>query len=124
VKSLVMGLPMDLRFRTKGQLAIDILTGAYGDGLAFDFVCGDKVHGSCTDLRQFPEEQGQAHVLRVASDFVLALAPGIAVACAEAVKKLVSASGAGRSAPPAAGRRASAGTPGPGSRRRPRGVPC
>src|SRR6202021_3219413 len=26
VKSLVMGLPLDLRFRTKGQLAIDVLT--------------------------------------------------------------------------------------------------
>jgi hypothetical protein len=43
VKSLVTGLPLDLRFRTKGQLAIDILDEAYADGLAFDFVCGDEV---------------------------------------------------------------------------------
>src|ERR1700741_2359693 len=35
VKSLVAGLPLDLRFRTKGQLAADVLGGAYGDGLAF-----------------------------------------------------------------------------------------
>ena len=43
VKSLVTGLPPDLRFRAKGQLAIAVLAGAYADGLAFDFVCGDEV---------------------------------------------------------------------------------
>jgi SRSO17 transposase len=42
VKCLLTGLPLDLRFRTKGELAIDILTDAYGDGLCFDFVCGDE----------------------------------------------------------------------------------
>jgi SRSO17 transposase len=89
VKSLVTGLPLDLRFRTKGQLAIDILTDAYDDGLAFDFICGDEVYGSCTELRQFLEEQGQAYVLRVASNFTLALAPGTAMTCAETVKKLL-----------------------------------
>src|SRR6185312_8530193 len=64
-KSLVTGLPLDLRFRTKGQLAIDILGDAYGDGLMFDFVCGDEVYGSCTDLREYLEDRGQAHVPRV-----------------------------------------------------------
>jgi len=53
VKSLVMGLPLDLRFRTKGQLAIDICADAYADGLAFDFICGDEVYGSCTRLREY-----------------------------------------------------------------------
>ena len=33
VKSLVMGLPLDLEFRTKGQLAIDICADAYADGI-------------------------------------------------------------------------------------------
>jgi len=89
VKSLVTGLPLDLRFRTKGQLAIDILGDAYADGLAFDFVCGDEVYGSCTDLREYLEEQGQAYVLRVASNFMLALAAGTTTTCAEAVKKLL-----------------------------------
>lgn len=89
VKSLVTGLPLDLRFRTKGQLAIDILSDARADGLAFDFVCGDEVYGSCTELRRFLEGHGQAYVLRVASSFILTLAAGAAVTCAEAVKKLV-----------------------------------
>jgi hypothetical protein len=42
VKSLVTGLPWDLRFRTKGQLAIDILSDACADGLSFGFACGDE----------------------------------------------------------------------------------
>jgi SRSO17 transposase len=88
VKSLVTGLPLDLRFRTKGELAIDVLTDAYGDGLSFDFVCGDEVYGSCTALREFLEARGQAYVLRVASNFILTLA-GTTMTCAEAVKKLL-----------------------------------
>jgi hypothetical protein len=32
VKSLVTGLPMDVQFRTKGELAAEILAAAYGDG--------------------------------------------------------------------------------------------
>jgi SRSO17 transposase len=89
VKSLVTGLPLDLRFRTKGELAIDILAGAYGDGLCFDFVCGDEVYGACTALREFLEGRGQAYVLRVASNFTLALAAGTTLTCAEAVRKLL-----------------------------------
>ena len=89
VKSLVMGLPLDLRFRTKGQLAIDICTDAYADGLTFDFVCGDEVYGSCTQLRQFLEISGQAYVLRVASSFTLTLAAGTKLTCKEAVSKLL-----------------------------------
>ncbi len=89
VKSLVTGLPLDLRFRTKGQLAIDVLTDACADGLAFDFICGDEVYGSCTELRQFLEQRGQAYVLRVASSFTVTLAVGTRMSCADAVKTLV-----------------------------------
>jgi SRSO17 transposase len=89
VKSLVTGLPLDLRFRTKGQLGTDVLDDAYADGLRFDFVCGDEVYGSCTELREFLEGRGQAYVLRVASSFILALAPGTTMTCKEAVKKLL-----------------------------------
>jgi SRSO17 transposase len=89
VRSLVMGLPPGLRFRTKGQLAIDIWTDARADGLAFDFACGDEVYGSCTQLREFFEENGQAYVLRVASSFMITFAPGTKATCAEAVKRLV-----------------------------------
>ena len=66
MKSLVTGLPLDLRFRTKGQLAIDICKDAAADGVTFDFACGDEVYGACTELREFLEASGQAYVLRVA----------------------------------------------------------
>jgi SRSO17 transposase len=89
VKSLVTALPPDLRFRTKGQLAIDVLTDAYADGLAFDFICGDEVYGSCTELREFLEQREQAYVLRVASSFMITLAAGTRMTCADAVKTLL-----------------------------------
>ena len=89
VKSLVTGLPLDLRFRTKGELAADVLADAYGDGLSFNFVCGDEVYGACTALREFLEGRGQAYVLRIASNFTLTLAAGTVLTCAETVKKLL-----------------------------------
>jgi SRSO17 transposase len=88
-RSLVTGLPLDLRFRTKGQLAADILADAYRDGLSFDFVCGDEVYGSCTELRRFLEDSGQAYVLRVSSCFILTLTTGATMTCADAVKTLL-----------------------------------
>ena len=69
VKSLVMGLPLDLAFRTRGQLATDLSTGAAAGGIRPDFYCGDEVYGSCTRLREHFEAAGQAYVLRVPSNF-------------------------------------------------------
>jgi SRSO17 transposase len=89
VASLVTGLPTDLAFRTKGDLAIYVLEDARADGVAFDFVCGDEVYGSSTRLREYLEARGQAYVLRVASNFRVTLADGMALTCAQAVKKLL-----------------------------------
>jgi SRSO17 transposase len=89
VKSLVMGLPLDLAFRTKGQLAIDIAADAFADGITFDFFCGDEVYGSCTQLRLFFEGRSQGYVLRVPSNFHLTLATGARVTCAQAVRWLL-----------------------------------
>ena len=76
VKSVAMGLPPGLRFRTKGQLAIDIAAEALADGIGFDFFCGDEVYGSCTPLREHFEAAGQAYVLRLPSNFMITLAAG------------------------------------------------
>jgi hypothetical protein len=89
VKSLVMGLPDDLVFRTKGQLAIDICTEALADDARFDFLCGDEVYGACTELRQFCEQAGQGYVLRVPSTFRLTLARGVTLSCAQSVTRLL-----------------------------------
>jgi hypothetical protein len=89
VRSLVMGLPPDLQFRTKGQLAIDISTDAAADGIRPDFYCGDEVYGNCTQLREHFEADGQAYVLRVPSNFMITLAAGTKLTCAGAVKSLL-----------------------------------
>jgi SRSO17 transposase len=92
VRSLATGLPPDLRFRTKGELAIDVLEDAWADGLCLDFACGDEVYGSCTRLREHLEQRGQAYVLRVASSFTLTLTAGTTMTCADAVKKFLKGS--------------------------------
>jgi SRSO17 transposase len=92
VRSLVMGLPLDLVFRTKGQLAIDIFTEAFSDGIKLDFACGDEVYGACTELREFLEEHGQGYVLRVPSTFRLTLARGVTMTCPQAAARLLAGS--------------------------------
>jgi len=91
VKSLVTGLPADLVFRTRGQLAIAILSEAFADGLELDFACGDEVYGNCTELRVFLEDRGQGYVLRVPSNFRLTLTRETALTCAEAAWRLLKA---------------------------------
>ena len=92
-KSLAMGLPEDLAFRTKGQLATDILAEAFADGVRLDFVCGDEVYGSCTQLREYLEDRDQAHVMRVSSSFRLTLAGGVTLTCKQAAARLGSRRG-------------------------------
>jgi len=83
-----MGLPADLAFRTKGQLAIEIAAEALADGIAFDFFCGDEVYGSCTELRDFLEARGQGYVLRVQRNFRLTVPGGQRLTCTEAAGQL------------------------------------
>jgi DDE superfamily endonuclease len=89
VRSLVMVLPGDLVFRTKGQLAIDLLTEMLTGGTRLDFVCGDEVCGSCTELREFLEKCGRGYVLRVPSSFRFTLARGVTVTCGQTVTRLL-----------------------------------
>jgi len=91
VRSLLMALPLNLEFATKGQLAKAIVADALADGARVDFVCGDEVYGSCTQLRDYLEEQGQAYVLRVPSSFGVTLARGVSLTCAQAVRRLCAA---------------------------------
>ena len=122
--SLVMGLPLDLGFRTKGQLAIGICADCRADGLTFDFACGDEVYGSCTPLRESLEEHGQAYVLRVACNFTLTLAPGTKVTCAEAVKRLLKDKRRWEARSAGKGSKGERWTPGPGSPPPPRATTC
>jgi hypothetical protein len=55
VRSVVMGLPPGLEFRTKGQLAIDISADALADGITFDFFCGVGQETPARQLRSIPQ---------------------------------------------------------------------
>jgi SRSO17 transposase len=91
VKRRVMRLPPGLTFRTKGQLAIDLLAEVLTEGIKLDFTCGDEVYGSCTQLRQFLEERGQGYVLRVPSNFYLTVTRGVRLTCKQAAATLTGA---------------------------------
>ena len=89
VKSLRAGLPLDLRFRTKGELAVEICQEVAADGVTVDFACGDEVYGNCTKLREHLEAAEQAYVLRVPKSFRFTLRGGTVLTCEEAVKTLL-----------------------------------
>nr|WP_141714173.1 transposase [Micromonospora inyonensis] len=82
-----MVLPDDLQFRTKGQLAIDICTDAYADGVRFDVICADETYGGCTQLREVFEQQ-QAYVLRMASTFMIVFGVGVRLTCRQAAQQV------------------------------------
>jgi SRSO17 transposase len=54
-----------------------------------DVVCGDEVYGSCTELREFLRESALAYVLRVPSNFRVALADGVKLTCADVAAQLL-----------------------------------
>ena len=124
VKSLAMGLPLDLEFRTKGQLAIDIAAEALADGIRFDFFCGDEVYGNCTELREFFEARGQAYVLRVPRNFRLTLRRRQEVNLRGRRQPCCWPASTPRSAPPGRAPRARAGMPGRGWPPPPRSTTC
>lgn len=87
VTAITTGLPLDLTFATKGELAITLLREAFADSVHVDFVAGDEVYGACTSLRRFLEEHRQAYVLRVRATFALTLGGGTCLSCTEVVAK-------------------------------------
>jgi DDE superfamily endonuclease len=113
VKSLVMGLPEGLVFRAKGQLAIDILAEAFADGVRLDFVCGDEVYGSCTQLREYWKTTARPTYCgsRAASRWSC---PAGSRSPARRPAPGWSVGAAGRPARPGPDRRENAGTPGHG----------
>jgi hypothetical protein len=89
VTSLRMALPLELTFRTKGRLAIDITATVAADGFRPDFYCGDEVYGNCPELRAHFEANKQAYVLRVQKNFRITLPNGAVLSCDQAVKTLL-----------------------------------
>ena len=69
------GIPRDTVFRTKPQLALEMLRRAHtADGLV-EWVLADEIYGSYQDLRGRLEEQGQSYVLSISCNLGVRL-PG------------------------------------------------
>jgi SRSO17 transposase len=70
-----LGIPTDVVFRTKPQLAIDIITDALADQTMPPWCAGDEVYGRCGRLRQHLQDHQIGYVLRVGCAFTLDLNP-------------------------------------------------
>ena len=62
------GVPEDVGFRTKPQLARGMLERAVESGVPFSWVVGDEVYGSDRNLRLWLEGEGLSHVLAIKSN--------------------------------------------------------
>ena len=62
------GVPEEVVFRTKAQLAQGMIERAIGSGVPFGWVTGDTVYGNDRKLRGWLEEQGRCYVLAVKSN--------------------------------------------------------
>jgi len=65
------GIPEEVKFATKPQLAERMLGRAWRAGVRASWVTGDAVYGNDTHLRRFLEANGQPYVLAVRSDMLL-----------------------------------------------------
>jgi len=124
VKSLVMDLPADLVFRTKGQLAITICADAFADGVRLDFACGDEVYGSCTELGSSSKPVARATCCGCPRTFTSRWPAGSRFTCAQAVRPLLTGTRAERSAPPGKAPRTTGGVAGRGWPPHARGTTC
>jgi SRSO17 transposase len=72
-----LGIPDDLEFRTKPQLAKDLLTDMIADQTMPPWAAGDEIYGRSSELRTFLEDHGTGYVLRVGCAFTIEVAPGL-----------------------------------------------
>jgi SRSO17 transposase len=72
----VSGIPKDVRFKTKPQLAKDIVADMAADHTMPPWFAGDEVYGRSGELRGYIETQGSGYVLRAGCDFLVEMTPG------------------------------------------------
>ena len=69
------GVPDEITFETKPQLAGDLLQHAHDQGIRAGFVAGDEVYGG-RDLRQSIRARGTGYVLAIRSNYAVTLPSG------------------------------------------------
>jgi SRSO17 transposase len=88
------GIGEDVTFRTKPELAIDILTEMLADHTMPPWCAGDEVYGRCGRLRRFCEDHEIGYVLRVGCAFHLDLTPTLRLRADQVVTQLLTNPGA------------------------------
>jgi SRSO17 transposase len=71
-----LGIPADVEFTTKPQLAQDILTDMIADATIPPWIAGDEVYGRSPKLRTFLEDNRTGYVMRVGCAFTVEVTPG------------------------------------------------
>ena len=69
------GVPDEIAFKTKPQLAGDLLQHAHDQGIRAGFVAGDEVYGG-RDLRKSIRARGTGYVLAIRSNYAVTLPSG------------------------------------------------
>jgi SRSO17 transposase len=62
------GIPDELRFRTKPQIAIDLLDRTTHDGVRFKYATADELYGRSVEFRRGLADRGLLYVVEVPSD--------------------------------------------------------
>lgn len=71
-----LGIPAEVEFKTKPQLACDILTEMIADESIPPWIAGDEVYGRAGKLRTFLQDNGIGYVMRVGCAFAVEPRPG------------------------------------------------
>lgn len=83
----VFGISDDVEFKTKPQLAIDILGDMVADHTMPPWAAGDEVYGRAGELRTFLEDNEVGYVLRVGCAFHVEAATGLKIRADELVAR-------------------------------------
>jgi SRSO17 transposase len=70
------GIPKDLTFKTKPQLAAEMIKQVLAEGRCPPWVTGDEVYGRDAKLRTFLEERRTGYVLKIPCSFRITLSTG------------------------------------------------
>lgn len=84
-RRVAVGIPDDIEFKTKPELAVDICRDMVADATMPPWAAGDEVYGRSGDLRAFLQEHDVGYVLRVGCAFYAELAPGVKIRADQAV---------------------------------------
>jgi SRSO17 transposase len=90
-RQAALGISDEVEFRTKPQLAQEILADMVADSTMPPWAAGDEVYGRSGELRGFLEEHGVGYVLRVGCAFRAQVAPGLRIRADRLVKRYLRA---------------------------------